>query len=186
MYDNDFMAREIDNEYLMHYGRKGMKWYQHIFTDIKAASAAVKAERAKRKLEKQEYDKANPKPVKLTRKRVKSMSVEEIDARIKRLSKERELLSLNKQINEMSSANMSAGRRFFKSLGGKVIMPAVRDGSKEALEKWVKRWLSPPNDQNQGGKKDTSNDNNNNKNVDDLPKPENLEGTNKPKKKKKK
>lgn len=177
MYDNDFMAREIDNEYLMHYGRKGMKWYQHIFTDAKSAARAVKKAIAKKAAERKEYRKANPKTKKLTSKNVRKMSVDELQNRIDRLKKEQELLNINKQIKEMSAANASMGKRFIKALGSKVIAPAVQNVAKDALEKRLKKWLNSNLDhQNNNSKKpDNNKPENKDEQENDIPEPENRE-----------
>lgn len=45
--DYTVMRLSDADEYLMHYGRKGMKWYQHIFTSIQKSKKA----RTKRKVE---------------------------------------------------------------------------------------------------------------------------------------
>ena len=130
-----------DSDYLMHYGRKGMKWGQHIFGKVKTGAKAAgkktveltkkgysKAKRA-RELHKKvkEIDKLRKKPI-------KDLTDEELNARLKRLELEKRVSDLQKQ-----TATMTAGQAFLGKIGKDVLVPAVMNAGKEVLERWLKK-----------------------------------------------
>lgn len=109
---------------LYHYGRKGMKWGQHIFGKVKSGAGKVKAV-AKKHSEKKTAKKA----AKIAAERAKitssrKLTNEELEARIKRLKLEKEYVDLVKD-----TSTITAGKKFVnevltnsgKNLAGQVL-----------------------------------------------------------------
>lgn len=77
----------MENE-LYHYGRKGMKWYQNIFTSGKKGSGRKGA------ADDESNEKPKLPPDRTSKKALKSMSNEDLTARLERLKLEKELREL--------------------------------------------------------------------------------------------
>ncbi len=84
-------------DYLAHFGRKGMKWYQHIFGEFQSAAKYAKGKgnpAQKKAPAKTEKSVSKPKEKKQNHKK---MSNEELQKRIDRMSLEKQYLDLNKE-----------------------------------------------------------------------------------------
>lgn len=95
-----------DENSLTHYGRKGMKWYQRIFSKLKEIGKAsmkgqgwlpdsknpIKKRLSERKAEKASQTRKKPKRIPL-----KKLSDQELEDRLKRLRKEKEYKDLSRE-----------------------------------------------------------------------------------------
>lgn len=108
------IGADMSEEELMHYGRQGMKWGQHIFGKVKTANVnrkrkknlvkarQVRAEKARTAAERQEaIRKGKIKP--------KDMTDAELKARTERLRAEK---AYNDLRSEMTKANTSKGKKY--------------------------------------------------------------------------
>lgn len=130
----------MKNDELMHYGRKGMKWYQSIFGDKKTSggskntkkksSTSDKDESATKKKTavKSKSETTNTKPKK---KSVKEMTNEELQAEINRRQ-------LEQRYSQLNPEPVSLGKRFVNSVTKDVLLPAIKDGSKQLLIEQIK------------------------------------------------
>ena len=127
---------------LMHDGRKGMKWGQHIFGRVyrrkdgslnsfgrkKAKKYAAKYKRltGSRPTAKSIETYTSKPSSKPERKNIKDMSDNELKDAINRLQ-------LEKQYQDLQPAHISKGKRFID----KVISPAATDAGKQLLKEWM-------------------------------------------------
>lgn len=134
-----------DSDELYHYGRKGMKWGQHIFGKVK--SGAKKAGKKTVELAKAGYKKASTATKihaaetrakkaadKLRKKPLKDLTDDELNARLKRLELEKRVSDLQKQTTQIS-----AGKAILSKVGKDVLVPAAMNAGKEVLERWLKK-----------------------------------------------
>ena len=102
-------------DYLAHYGRKGMKWYQHIFGRLQGHAKYAKEKAVAKRSEKvKKKDK--------TEKNYKKISDEELKRRISRLRNEKEYLDLTR-------ASRRAGQR-----AAIAVLDAIGKGSLRVIE----------------------------------------------------
>jgi hypothetical protein len=121
--DNDkLMHTELRNDELMHYGRKGMKWYQHVFTN----AASVRSNHALKKAEKQA--KKDTKETSKQHRRIKKMSDDELKKNISRLKLEKEYKDLKTSSNNKAKA-VSAGKKAV----GQVLGSVAKNASTQLL-----------------------------------------------------
>lgn len=124
---------ENDNE-LYHYGRKGMKWGQHIFADMKARKTVRQRKKNLEKARVAKVDKAKrARDVELGKIPAKKMTNEELEARIARLRTEetyRKLLqdqtAVNKGKSAVSKILTDAGKKIFVDTAVDVAAQAVK------------------------------------------------------------
>lgn len=129
MYDN--------SDELMHYGRKGMKWYQNIFTAGKNAGSgtrkkttAVKTDKEKAKAAR-EKEKQNRKTVDDAQKKpAKYKSTDELRKAI-------EHMRLEQDYNRLVAENtkVSGGKAWCKKFGSEALSPAVITAGRNVLTK---------------------------------------------------
>lgn len=141
-----------NSDELYHYGRKGMKWGQHIFGKVK--TGAKKAGKKTVELAKAGYKKASTAAKfhaaetrakkaadRLRKKPIKDLTDEELAARTNRMIKEKELRILEKSVNELSDAQKTAGRKFAESMVTKVAIPAVLNAGEKQLTAFLNKKL---------------------------------------------
>ena len=148
---------------LMHYGRKGMKWGQHIYGRLyrhkdgslnsfgrkKAKKYAAKYKRltGSRPTAKSIETSTSKPSSKPEQKSIKDMSDNELRNTINRLQLER-------QYQQLQPSHISKGKRFID----KVLAPAATDAGKQLLKEWMlkegKKALGlPPTNNNDNNKK---------------------------------
>lgn len=104
------MQDYYNSDELMHYGRKGMKWGQHIFGKVKDAAGKRKARREEQKAE--EVRKAR---LKITSSR--KLTDEELKSRIERLKLEDDY---NQLMRKVDPAKSTKGRDFVMNVLEKI------------------------------------------------------------------
>lgn len=139
---------ELDYDELMHYGRKGMKWGQHIYGSDKKSSSSSRS-RKKRKssnskvkdfIEKRRASKKQKKASeKIASKSVKSMSMEELLEQTKRLEAERNYLNLKKQVSALEPEKISKGKAFMSHVGNNILKPALTTAGKQLLTDYLNK-----------------------------------------------
>lgn len=126
---------------LYHHGIKGMKWgvrrtpaqLGHATGKVRdKVSSAVQKFRDKREAKKAEEERIKSEKAKASRS-VKDLSDSELRERINRLNMERQALDLQRQISSLDPKSVSSGENFIRTLGNKVIGPALMDASKRVL-----------------------------------------------------
>lgn len=124
-----------NDQELYHYGRKGMKWGQNIFGKVKSAYGTV---RAKQK-EKRAVKKAEKAADKLRKKPINKLTDAELEKRINRLTKEKQVLDLQRNISSLNNERVAMGKKFTSAAVTKVIAPALVDAGKDVLTRWLKK-----------------------------------------------
>lgn len=149
------MDEDIYPDELYHYGRKGMKWGQHIFgkerssgtkrkkssrdvenrfvSGVKSAAGKVSAARAKAKEDKRVQ--------KLKKKKVGDMTDEELAEYTDRMNRERVASLAKQQANQLNPQRVSKGQAFITSLGRDVLAPTAKNVGRQYLEKVLKDQL---------------------------------------------
>lgn len=128
---------------LYHHGIKGMKWgvrrYQNKDGSLTAAGRArnlvkdtVQSFRDKRKAKREEEERVKAEEAKKNRS-IKDLSDAELRERINRLNLERQAFDLERQISNLSPKEVDAGKNFLKTIGDKVLAPALMDAGKRVL-----------------------------------------------------
>lgn len=116
---------------LTHHGIKGMRWGIRR-TEAQLARARGKVEELERKLEaKGGTPKSSSSNSDSTPKSVKDMSYEELQQTVNRLN-------LEQRYSQLKPEKVSLGKRFMKSLGNDVLVPAIKDSSKEVAKNLFK------------------------------------------------
>lgn len=138
---------------LQHHGIKGMKWgirrtkeqLGYKIADARKkhkANATVRKQKRAAKREEKRAEKERIKAIKkLASKSVTDMTIEELQERAYRLSMERQVLNLQKDVSNLSTKEVSGGKRFLQNVGSKVIAPALMEGGKKALTDFVEKKL---------------------------------------------
>lgn len=128
-----------ENE-LMHYGRRGMKWYQHIYGEFQSGAKYSKKgtaakptgkkttalERAKAK---KASDEAASKRPKKPEDPVKKLSDQELQNRINRLR------------NEQTYKELVRGKPSLVSRGAKTVSQILSQSAKQTATKYVSQWM---------------------------------------------
>lgn len=140
-----------ENE-LMHYGRKGMKWYQHIFGEIdkRAAYASAKLKAASDQRAKQreaERSLARDRALASNKKALRSMSDKDLQARINRLQLEEQYRKLvlgngektNRGKNAIFNILTSFGTSTAKSYGAVYGADKAKRDNESRVEKQKKK-----------------------------------------------
>lgn len=149
------MDEDIYPDELYHYGRKGMKWGQHIFgkerssgtkrkktsedvenrfvSGVKSAASKVSAARAKAKEDKRVQ--------KLKKKKISDMTDDELAEYTDRMNRERMAANARNTVTQMNPQRVSKGQAFISSLGRDVLAPAAKNVGRQYLEKVLKDQL---------------------------------------------
>lgn len=137
----------LNNNELYHYGRKGMRWYQNIFSRDKNSST-----RKKTKTSESDTIQTSTKKSSTKSKNVKSMTSEELKQRIERLKLEKELRDLDPQLKARSRGKEfvigvleNIGKNTLTNIGtqaathflGVAINKAAKVDSKDAINRIV-------------------------------------------------
>ena len=118
-----------DGPSLYHTGRKGMKWGQHIFGKERKSSGVSKIKKV-----------APKKPVPVAKKafdgkkkHISKASDEELNAYLKRMQLERQVLTMQKEMTAFTAPpkKVSAGKRFVSAVWKDMLYPGIKDGMKE-------------------------------------------------------
>lgn len=128
------------SEELMHYGRKGMKWYQNIFTKGKGGSG-------KRKGRGDESDdddnkttdgKSGSSSSSGGKKSAKDMSEAELMSAIRHLQLEKQYRDLEaQQAAELNPPKVSKGKEFIGDFMKKAAVPALQEAGKSVIRDWL-------------------------------------------------
>lgn len=144
------MDEDIYPDELYHYGRKGMKWGQHIFgkerssgtkkrkkssedvenrfvSGVKSTASKVSAARAKAKEDKRVQ--------KLKKKKISDMTDDELAEYTDRMNRERVAALAKQQVTQLNPQKVAKGSSFVSSLGRDVIAPAAKNVGRQYLEK---------------------------------------------------
>lgn len=118
---------------LMHYGRKGQKKYQHIYGvwQKQAKYAGGQSDPNAKEKPVRDSDAANKKP--LEKKRTRDLSMEELQNRINRLTKEKEYKRLLSEVRGGKRKAFSAAKSF--------IADVVSKSGKNIATQYVTYWL---------------------------------------------
>lgn len=118
-----------DGPSLYHTGRKGMKWGQHIFGKERKSSGVSKIKKV-----------APKKPVPVVKKafdgkkkHISKASDEELNAYLKRMQLERQVLTMQKEMTAFTAPpkKVSAGKRFVSAVWKDMLYPGIKEGMKE-------------------------------------------------------
>lgn len=128
VYDNN------TNE-LYHYGRKGMKWGQHIFGKVKTASSNARAKIAEKRTAKKAAKAAEA----LRKKPISKLTDAELKARTERMKKEKELFDLERSVSSINADKISAGKKFIAKFGNEAVTPAIIGVGKTLITNALKK-----------------------------------------------
>lgn len=118
----------LRDDELMHYGRKGMKWYQNIFTSGKKSGSKKRGDSDD---DAGTPTKAKTKSSSTTKKKsVKEMSDTELSDAIRRLEMER-------RYRELTPQQVSKGKAFTNSVVNKMILPAAEDVGRQLVKTFL-------------------------------------------------
>lgn len=115
------IGADVSKGELMHYGRKGMKWGQHIFGKVQSANTKHKEKKAE-KAEKKKAEEAADRQKRIDSGKIKpkDMTDDELRARKERLQMERDVKELQSKTKVASkgaefvkSAAMGPGKKIF-------------------------------------------------------------------------
>ena len=127
------------NGELYHYGIKDMKWGVRRFQnkDGTRTPAGLKryGEKVKESFAKRKADKAAEK---LRKKPLSKLTDEELQQRIDRAKKEKELFDLERPVSSLTPKQENLGKKFMVNAGQKVIGPALVDAGKDLLTRYLK------------------------------------------------
>lgn len=149
------MDEDIYPDELYHYGRKGMKWGQHIFgkerssgtkrkkksenvenrfvSGVKSAASKVSAARAKTKEDKRVQ--------KLKKKKISDMTDDELAEYTDRMNRERMAANARNTVTQANPQHVSKGQAFITSLGRDVLAPAAKNVGRQYIEKVLRDQL---------------------------------------------
>lgn len=125
------------SEELMHYGRKGMKWYQNIFTKGKTGSG-----KKGKSDDDEDSDESKSKSSNSSssggKKSAKDMSEAELMSAIRHLQLEKQYRDLEaQQAAELNPPKVSKGKEFVSDFVNKAAVPALQEAGKSVLKDWL-------------------------------------------------
>ena len=130
-----------DGPSLYHTGRKGMKWGQHIFGKERKSSGSSNVKKT---------IPTKPEPVVKKafsgdRKDISKASDEELNAYLKRMQLEKQVLTMQKEMTALTTPSApvvqkkaSVGKRFVSAVWKDMLYPGIKEGMKEAGKSVVK------------------------------------------------
>lgn len=125
----------VYNDELYHYGRKGMKWGQHIYGKVKQASTKRKRKKNLEKARAAKVQKAVKAKLEAEQakkpKTVGEMTNDELRDAINRLQMEKQYKQL---MSEMNTKNVSRGKKYVNDFLDKSVKPAVEEASKQLMK----------------------------------------------------
>ena len=128
------------SEELMHYGRKGMKWYQNIFSKDKVSSRGRKGrgdESGDGDDQKKTGDSGSSSSSS-GKKSAKDMSEAELMSAIRHLQLEKQYRDLEaQQAAELDPPKTSKGKEFVSDFVKKAAVPAIQEAGKSVLKDWL-------------------------------------------------
>lgn len=153
VYDKDTNELYHYDDELYHYGRKGMKWGQHIFGKVTATagragrfignkiktSARDARNTYRHKRDRRKFQKESEV---LRKKPLYKMTNEELDSYIKRLTKEQEANNLRKSLSNIDKNNVSAGKKFISEAYDKLLKQPLLSAGNTALTKLFTKKLN--------------------------------------------
>lgn len=124
------------SEELMHYGRKGMKWYQNIFSKDKVGSRKKgKSDKDDEDDESKSKSSSSSAPAK---KSAKDMSEAELMSSIRHLQLEKQYRDLQaQQAAELDPPKTSKGKEFINDFVKKSAVPAIQEAGKAVIKDWL-------------------------------------------------
>lgn len=128
------------SEELMHYGRKGMKWYQNIFSKDKTGSGKKgKSDKDDDDDQKKTGDsKANSSSSSNDSSSNKEMSEAELRSAITKLQLEKQYRDLMSQRTaELNPPKTSKGKEFVSDFVKKSAVPAIQEAGKSLIKDWL-------------------------------------------------
>lgn len=143
------IAPDLSEDELMHYGRKGMKWYQNIYTKAKTSSEHRKEKKAeKEEVKKAEAAAERQKRIKEGKIKPKDMTDAELRARRERLQMERDVKDLekktkiaNKGAEFIKSAAMGPGKKVFWDTSVDLAAQSFKSVGADKVNGWLqKKW----------------------------------------------
>ncbi len=120
-------------DYLAHYGRKGMKWYEHIFGKLQEHAKYNKKKSAQKKASKQ----IEKEEKKKKRASYKKLSDEELRRRIDRQKLEKEYLELTKETRTNSQRLVKRALNLLEDVGFDVVKGSVENIGKQYVTYWL-------------------------------------------------
>ena len=127
-----------DGPSLYHHGVKGMKWGVR---KKPVSSGIVKA----KKVVPKKSEPVMKKAFSGDRKDISKASDEELNAYLKRMQLEKQVLAMQKEMTTMTSANVqkkkSVGKRFVSAVWKDMAYPAIKQGVTEAGKEFIKKSL---------------------------------------------
>lgn len=123
------------NDELYHYGRKGMKWGQHIYGKVKQASTKRKRRKSLEKARAAKVQKAKVAAENAKKpKRLEDMTDDEIRSAINRLQMEKQYKQL---MSEMNPQTVSRGKKAVNDFLDRSVKPAVEEASKQLMKDYL-------------------------------------------------
>lgn len=141
-----------DNE-LYHYGRKGMKWYQNIFTKGELGRSRKKRDRTGNENDSPETSKSSSSSSS-SKKSIRDMTNEELKSKTDRYNAEKNYLdaqrayekALKEQYSDLNPQKVSKGKELVKKYGSKVVdevvVPAALDIGKQVLKSAMAKYAN--------------------------------------------
>lgn len=137
----------MENHELYHYGIKGMRWgirrtqaqLGHRTTSQNKKKQSVIEKWKKQRQSKKETEREEARKEALRNKPVSKMTDSELNERISRLTKERQVLQLQKDVSALTPQKVSAGKSFLSKFGNEAVVPALTTAGKNVLTKWLEK-----------------------------------------------
>lgn len=74
-------------------------------------------------------------------KSIKDLSNEELRQKTERMSLEKDYLDAKRNLSSLNPKQESAGKKFVGTVGKKIVMPAVTEGAKRAVQNYAQAWI---------------------------------------------